>query len=552
MDSLRKKNPTPRPYPREISLKNTPPSIRFDASRAPEIPFGGPRAIFHAHKKPAPQRRRRIFQFLLRTIGIFIFVVVLFFGYFSWKIGDATRSMSIVPEKSAPVADTIHGAASILNPIFHRDRTTLPGESDGRTNILLLGKTNEKEAGQKLTDTIMIASLDFKKKKIALLSLPRDLYVQIPETNAFTKLNALYQFDVNNGTGAATVEKAVSDITGLPIHAFATLDYDGFVRIVDILGGVSIYVDRDLFDPRFPGPNYSYETFKIDKGWHDLDGATALKYVRERHSDPEGDFGRAKRQQAILSAMKNKAFSIKTILDPLAISDIIDTLGKHIRTELSLEDIQSLAAIAGEFDTTNISNAVVDAWKKDSLLRVSHIQVGSVAMFVLLPRTGDWSEVRDLASTIFDLDRLKARRDAIASEDARIAIINNSDTPTLGARVTRFLTEDLDIKHVQIVPPSIEEKLSRNTSVIVRRGGTEALYTTDEISKKLSLTLADPNTLPSADSLAPYDIIVFLGNDLAKRLSFAEDTPEDIQNAEDDPVYRKNLDNALSLQNNTR
>lgn len=561
MDSLRRKIHPRKNIPTEISLRSASTPIRFFVPPKSTAPFGGPKKIATL-REYSPQRRGSSFRFFSWIAGSILLIFVLFFGYFSWKIGGATRAMSIVPSKSTPASDTIRGANSLLAPLL-RHRTLLPGERDGRTNILLLGKANEKTAGQKLTDTIMIASFDFSRKKIALLSLPRDLYVEIPETNMFTKLNALYQIDMENDTRGETVKEAVSNITGLPIHAFAALDYDGFIKMVDLLGGVSVYVDRDLFDPHFPGPNYSYETFKIDKGWHDLPGETALKYVRERHGDPEGDFGRAKRQQAILSAMKNKVFSIKTILNPVAISGIIDTLGEHIRTDLSLEDIQSLAGLANEFDTANITTVVVDAWKKDSLLRVSHVPVGQVAMFVLLPRTGDWSEIRELAETIFDRDREKARKEAIAHEDAHIAIVNDSDSPALGARVARFLTENLDIQPTRVVlafnkkQESMQERATRETSVIIRRGGTEAIYTTDEISKKFSLPIKlsdteanfSPEYISEDTSPKNFNITILLGNDLAKRLSFEEDTPEDIQNAESDLEYQRRLDTALSEEN---
>ena len=554
MDSLRKKPALQKKIPAAISA--TPALIPKHFETAPPAineSFHGPKNSAPLQRKLPPQRHGTLQRLLFRGLAVLIVIMLSTLGYFSWKVGSATRSMSVSPQKNTVFSDTLHGATSLLTPVLHHARTPLPGELDGRTNILLLGKANEKTAGQKLTDTIMIASFDFSRKRIALLSLPRDLYVEIPGTTTFTKLNALYQIDQTNDTGADTIRQAVSTITGLPIHAFATLDYDGFINIVDLVGGVSVYVDQDLFDPRFPGPNYSYETFSIKKGWQDLDGATALKYVRERHSDPEGDFGRAKRQQAILSALKKKALSLKTLLNPIAISGIIDTLGSHIRTDLSLEDIQSIIELADTFDTTNIATAVIDAWKKDSLLRVSHVPVGSVAMFVLLPRTGDWSETQELAHNIFDLDTLKARQEAIGAEDARITLVNQSDMPTLGARVARFLSENLHLRHVHIASKSsatddtssLENTL--DTSSIIRRSSTEAIYTADEITKKLSLRpAADTGTSFIDTQLRDTDILILLGNDLAKRLSFEEDTVDDIQNAERDPEYQKKLDAALN------
>lgn len=508
-----------------------------------------------------------------------LFVGAISFGYFSWKIGKATQFMSIIPQKSTPISDTIHGAQSLLTPLFPSRGILLPGETieketgekSGRMNILLLGKANEKTAGQKLTDTIMIASLDFKRKKIALLSLPRDLFVEVPGKNFSTKLNAIYQIDLREESGAEIIKETVSNITGLPIHAFLILDYDGFIQTVDLLGGISVYVERDLFDPRFPGPNYSYETFEIKKGWQDLDGATALKYARERHADPEGDFGRATRQQAILSALKNKSFSMKTLLDPFAISGIIEILGTHIRTDLSLETLQHLAARANEFDTKNIATAVVDAWKKDSLLRVSHVQVGNVAMFVLLPRTGDWSQVQELAENIFDLDRLNARRTALKEEAAHVALINESEEPLLGSRIVSLLSENLGIRHAQVITlPSPDnegvkenERAFRETSLLISQNGTAAFYTADEIVKKLSIqvsesktidsliSLPSPSSLPSLKILEKSDLVILLGNDLAKKLSFEEDEIEDIQNAENDPEYQKQLDAVFRNQSST-
>ena len=555
MDSLRKK---PLPQKNALAKISAAPALvprHLGTIQSPaNDSFRGPRNTIPPQRKPAPKYRGALRKTLLQGLAFLGMLILFTLGYFSWKVGSATRSISVSSQKDTALLDTIHGATSLLAPVLHHTRAPLPGELDGRTNILIFGKAKEKDDGQNLTDTIMVASFDFSRKKIALLSLPRDLYVEIPGTNVFTKLNVLYQIDQNSGSGADTIRQAVSTITGLPIHAFAALDYDGFTRIVDIVGGISLYVNQDLFDPRFPGPNYSYETFSLQKGWQDLDGATALKYVRERHSDPEGDFGRAKRQQAVLSALKKKAFSLKTLLNPIAISGVIDTLGSHIRTDLSLENMQSLVELASEFDTANIATAVIDAWKKDSLLRVSHVPVGAVSMFILLPRTGDWSETRELASSIFDLDSLKARQEAIEAEDARIAIINESDAPTLGTRVARFLSENLHLRHVQIIPTSRSRKdffFPENTpgaSDVIRRSSTEVIRTADEIAKKLSLPSTDTNAPFDDAQFRDTDILVILGNDLAKRLSFEEDTVDDMQNAERDPKYQKELDDALGMR----
>lgn len=486
------------------------------------------------------RRLRRALQFITCAISLFL----LLFGFLSWKIGRATHTMIITARNDGVLAHALAGSQSILSSLAPGKRAPLRGESDGRTNILLLGKANDHTAGQKLTDTIMVLSLDFEHKRVAVLSLPRDLYVHLPDHGLSTKLNALYQYDIRDETAASTVRSAVSDITGLPIHYFAAIDYDGFVHIIDALGGISVYVERDLFDPNFPGPNYSYETFEIKKGWRDLDGRTALKYVRERHADPDGDFGRAKRQHDVVAAIRDKALSLKILLTPLAVSDMIDAVGNHVRTDLSSENLSSLTGIAKEFDTKNIKTAVVDAWKKESLLRVSHVPVGSVSMFILVPRTGDWSETRELAHNLFDLEKIHAQKEAIALEAASIGIRNESGFPTLGKRLQTLLTEDFGIREARLLPQD-ERAVIRKESVLLDTGQGQAIHTLDQLAKTLSLRREkrDPDVDNGKDD--GYDIVIILGEDMGKRLSFEEDAPEKIHESENDLEYQKTIDQAL-------
>lgn len=294
------------------------------------------------------------------------------------------------------VGDTFRAAASLVSD----RRTPLDGESAGRVNILLLGKGNEFHPGQNLTDTLMIASINTKTKKIALLSLPRDFYVHIPGTKIPIKINALYQYGLTNNLGVGPIIGAIQTLTDLRIHYFLLADFDAFTSIVDALGGINVEVLRNITDTRYPGPNYSYQTFAVKKGLQKMDGATALKYVRSRHGDPEGDFGRAKRQQQTLQAIKNKAFSLGTFANPLTMGKLLDAISDNIRTDMSLTDMSSLMSLTKNLDTQNITTVVVDAWKPNSLLRVSNFG----RAFGLVPRAGkyNYNEIGELADTIFN------------------------------------------------------------------------------------------------------------------------------------------------------
>ena len=453
-------------------------------------------------------------------LGILLGISLLFIGtlgFLGYKAFSVSQKVRYESTSSSSVLSQIKDLAKGILPEKH---TLLHGEENGRINILLLGRAGEHYPGRNLTDTIMVASIDTETKKVALLSLPRDLYVEIPNTHLYTKINALYQYGLDNKTGVVPIEEAVETITGEKIHYFFVLDFDGFEKAIDTLGGVHVDVVKDFYDTRYPGKNYSYETFELKKGWQTLDGKTALKYVRERHDDPDGDFGRAKRQQQIIQAVKDKAFSVGTFLNPFVINGLLDTLGESIRTDIPPEDIQSFIELSKSLDTKNTTTVVIDAWKKESLLRVSHIMVGSTNAFILVPRTGNWSEVQDVSKNIFALDTIKRRREAIQKEAASLAILYRPQDFQSAKKISELAKEEFGIQEVSLTALETFEN-SQRESIIVDRSSLSKPFSLDELLKKLPLTRKE--TLQA--SLSPQeksDFILFLGNDLAEELSFEE------------------------------
>ena len=188
-------------------------------------------------------------------------------------------------------------------------------DENGHTNILLLGIGGEGHDGSNLTDTIMIASIDNSNKSIAMLSTPRDLYVNNLEVGWSSRLNGVYQFilDKNEDKDEAmrVLIEQMQDIYDIKIQYFAKVDFKGFVDVVDALGGVEVSPTESIIDQFYPAPDGSsriYDPLYIKAGTQTLDGTTALKYARSRETS--SDFERAKRQQEILVAMKDKALSI--------------------------------------------------------------------------------------------------------------------------------------------------------------------------------------------------------------------------------------------------
>ncbi|EKD46638.1 MAG: putative transcription regulator [uncultured bacterium] len=498
----------------------------------PVIPLFPKREELYIPKEETLQdvRHERAFQKgrLVRKIAwaiLFILVAAMasYAIFFSWKAQSVIKKMSASPSAQTTLVQNIK---SVVSPIIpSASKHLLRGEETGRVNILLLGAAGEKKPGGNLTDTVMIMSVDTKNKKVALLSLPRDFYVQIPDSNSFTKLNSLYKIGISQQKGADMIKEAVEKITGVKINYHVAVDFDAFQKIVDNIGGINVISERDIYDPTYPGPNYSYETFSLSKGAHLLDGATALKYVRERHDDPEGDFGRAKRQQQVIQAVKNKMFSMQTFFNVIALNKVLDTLGDNIKTDMAFEDIEQFIKLSKAVDTQNINNAVVDAWKPESLLKVSHVMLGNDRAFILVPRIGNYSEIQDLAQNIFDQTEIKRRQQMIKSENASIVIINQSDNAELAKKIKRLLIEKLDMKNVREVSNESGEMIA--TSTVSGKTSAEKIFTLDELIKKL------PAKLGTQETDSEHDIVIRLGNDLTDVYKYEEDSIEDFNKAQD-------------------
>ncbi len=466
----------------------------------------------------------KFFGYLFLILFLSALVVTV---YFVWKIDNfSSKITGVSSDNSTP---SFFKTISDLS----KKRQPLKGETSGRINILLLGVAGKGKAGGLLTDTIMIASIDTRQGKVALLSIPRDLYVKIPNTDYHAKINALYEYGLSHHKGLKPLKQIIEDITSLKINYYLVVNFSGFEKFIDSLGGINIQVKRDIYDPHYPGPNYSYETFEIKKGLHKMNGATALKYARERHNDPDGDFGRAKRQQQVLQAVKNKIFSSQTIFNPFKLNSLLNTLGNNIKTDASLPEIRSFLELSKQLDTQNINTVVVDAWKSDSLLKVSHIFYKNYRAFILVPRIGNYSEIRDLAQNIFNLNEIKRRQEEIKKENPRIALINAGKDYSLAKKVRRVLQKKLNFANVKIEKSENLSRQKQQTEIFDLTAG-EKPFSLDELTKKIPAKLSATDELKKYSSLSSnkndYDFIVVLGNDIVNAYSYQEATMQDLIN----------------------
>lgn len=275
-----------------------------------------------------------------------------------------------------------------------------------QTNFLLVGVGGANHDGGDLTDTIIIASLDEKTKRVKMLSIPRDLYIDSKSLGG-QRVNKIYdtylnQYDHNSPQAMRAFTDELTEITGIPIQYYVKVDFSGFVKIVNALGGITIDVEKRLYDPEYPlGETTHYTTFSIDAGIQDLDGETALKFARSRHST--SDFDRAHRQQQILAALKEKAFNLNILSDPTKIQNLYNSVADSIETDLSVAEILQLAKISQNIPKDAIESRVISddfTICGGFLYTPNRDYFGGAA--VLLPAGNNFDEIKRFARNYFN------------------------------------------------------------------------------------------------------------------------------------------------------
>jgi LCP family protein required for cell wall assembly len=224
-------------------------------------------------------------------------------------------------------------------------------------NLLLIGSDTRAGAGNKmggdtpgLSDTTILLHLSGNRKLAYGVSLPRDAMVQRPKCERKdgngTDPGGLSQFNEAYAIGgAACTGKTIEQLTGVRIDHFVVIDFNGFKKMVDALGGVEVCVPRDVDD--------TTGHIKLSKGTYTVKGQHALDYVRVRHdigTVENGDIGRMKRQQAFLASMSNKAVSAGTLINPVRLYKFLDAATKSLSTDPGLASIGKLRSLASDFD----------------------------------------------------------------------------------------------------------------------------------------------------------------------------------------------------------
>lgn len=267
----------------------------------------------------------------------------------------------------------------------------LETDAYNHTNFLLLGHGGGQHDGANLTDTIIVASLDRENKLVSMISIPRDLWIK-DDLIGSGKINQNYQIALNyygsSKEGLEHMKSKVENLMGIPIHYWAKINFQGFEDLIDALGGVTVNVEKPINDPFYPKDGtVEYEPFYLQAGTQILDGDTALKYARSRHTT--SDFDRANRQQQILYAIKQKALETEVIFNAGKITDVLNVLKNNIETNITIKEILTLGAIAKDLTPEQISQRLIhdDPTQCGGLLYTPERQYYN-NQFVLVPAGG--------------------------------------------------------------------------------------------------------------------------------------------------------------------
>ena len=319
-------------------------------------------------------------------------------------------------------------------------------DNQERVNILIMGVDRRPSEGTDAptrTDTMMILTLDPYSKTAGILSIPRDLFVPIPVRQNLVLHERINTANVYGetfeypGGGPALAKETVQYNFGVRIHYYLMVDFEGFERLVDAIGGVDVEVERPLIDHLYPTSDFETMSIYIPEGAQHLDGERTLWYVRSRHQD--SDFGRIQRQQQVLLAIRERLLQLNMIPRvPQLWGEFKDT----VQTDLSLSEILSLAKIAREIGTENITGKSLDEPYVTSAMT-------SEGAYVLLPNRDRMREVID--EVFFDARKLQ--------EAARIEVLNGTDRPGLATKTAQQLKEygfqQITVGDLQSDPPGL-------------------------------------------------------------------------------------------------
>ncbi|MBE3650781.1 LCP family protein [Paenibacillus polymyxa] len=330
------------------------------------------------------QRKKRI---LIVTLLLGVAAVSFIFYYF-FSIYKGLEGLSKTPENSPFVKVSTDKVEALKAPEW---------EGTEPVNILLMGvDTRENNKGSvPRSDSMMVVSLNPTDKRIHVFSILRDTYTDIPG-HGKNRINTAVTH------GPDTAMKAVSELLGVPVHFYVYTDFQGFIKLVDAVGGLDFYVEKDMYyESKVDLHEYD---INLKQGQQHFDGKTALQYVRFRH-DAMSDYSRTKRQRQFITALAEK---VKTTTSIMKFPSILEEISPYIDTNLSVSDMWNLASVG--YQSTLNGNEQIPPMK---LLKETY--VGKAAVLDVKSRT----DLKQFVQSIINSDSSNSITDNSSGQEQK-------------------------------------------------------------------------------------------------------------------------------------
>ncbi|MFN8563961.1 MAG: LCP family protein [Anaerolineae bacterium] len=375
-----------------------------------------------------------------------------------------------------------------------------------RMNILLLGIDQRKgETGPFRTDTMIVLSVDPVRKMVSMLSIPRDLWVDIPgyQPNRINNANALGDADeYPGGGGPALAAATVTQNLGIKIDKYLLVNFDVFTTLVDLVApsGVEVCPAQEIDDPAYPDAGYGIIHVHFDPGCQRLNGEHLLQYARTRHTQ-NSDFDRALRQQEVIKAVRDEVLNAGGIANFIGQAPALwDELSGSYKTNLSLQELLSLAALAQQIPSENIHSGQIGAAQTSPATAMLN---GIASDVLTLDHAALDSLLRQLFNPPEDLSQAELRTRAEA-EAASIVVFNNTDISGLAGQTRDWLASR------QVSVAELGNMPSPNNAVTTIRDYGNKPYTARYIA--LLLGLSTDRIQTGNDGLTEADVMVVVGS----------------------------------------
>jgi LCP family protein required for cell wall assembly len=463
-------------------------------------------------------------QFNLVAVGLVLALAAFLFSTKFVACWELTALPGVVPPVCSfqPKPTDIHqsktpGLATAFTSTPGIPQAQLPSPWDGasRVTILVIGLDyRDWVAGQGAprSDTMMLLTFDPLSKTAALLSIPRDLWVNIPGLG-YSRINSAYAYGEGYklpGGGPGLAMRTVEDFLGIPIQYYVQLDFQSFEKLVDTIGGIDVNIPAEIVvDPLGPG-----NTVTLQPGLQHLNGAVALGYARNRHTE-NGDVDRAGRQQQVALAIRAKVLAPENFLKWMAEAPALySELSAGVKTNLSLNDALELAMAVKDVPFNSIQTKVIDFTMEQE--RIIHINGQEADILQPYP-----DKIRELVDQIFgsgSMQPLAAGSDEqlMQADEASVLVVNASDVNGIASKTAEYL-KSLGVSTVSFGDTSqYPDKyryppLPGRTMIIVHAG---KLYTMKYLEMLFNLD-SNNQLLISFNPDAAADITVAVGTDWA-------------------------------------